>query len=379
MGIDFSIKAEEMQRIISILSVSAKLNAVDLTGRILITATKSKITFLNNSAATAVEVSSDTSTINEVGECAILFSNLRSFVNSFYPWDGKTGVKLFKLAMSGEQLILKVTNYFADNKKSYGRLKLQTFDTYTIAHPKVFENATFVLSSSLIKTAVNTVIYAINPNEFRINIQGLNIQFDDKYISFAGTNGYMLSQYKIENRGILKSGNFTISYNYIMGLKRLIGDNDQVLFELDDKEIRAKIGNVGYWGRLIVGHPYPDYNKEFEKYTDSIVISKEMFLSSLRPFIDTLNSDDNNRLRLSIAKGNLVLQNEIAKFNYGADLDYTGDFAIDVNGKFLLNTIDAISDEEVGLSFSNQSGSLIFYSNVHKDHKALITPIQYRG
>lgn len=375
----FSIDVKDMHRAIHVLSVSAKLNTTDIPGRVLITASEEGVRFLASSVESAVTIDIDNAKVEQPLKISVLYSTLRSFVNSFSPWDGEFGAKTFVFSLLDKSLKIDVDNFFPNGKKVKGFLKLSTFDTYTIPEPPPFKQASFILNSSLIKTATNKVIYAIDPKESRPNLQGMSVRFNEDLISFAGTDGLMLSEYKIKNISNMKEGSYIIGHSFIMGLRRLLSDEDQVLFELDKNTIKAKFSNICYWGRLIIGQTYPEYAAELDKFSNEVVINKEILLSCLKPFIGLLNKEDNSRLRIKLEDGQLTLKNEHAEFVYDKALNSKEILNIDVNGTFMLNTVDAIKDDELYLRFSDSTGHLIFDSYNFKDQKALITPIKYRG
>jgi len=112
----------------------------------------------------------------------------------------------------------------------------------------------------MFKAAVDKVIYAIEPNDFhRHALQGMSVQFDKDNIYFAGTNGRVLSEYQIKNTSDLTEGTFILKYDFIMGLKRLLGEETQLFFEINDKVINVKFDNIIFTGKPLVGYTYPEY------------------------------------------------------------------------------------------------------------------------
>ena len=70
--------------------------------------------------------------------------------------------------------------------------------------------------------------------------------------------------------------------------------------------------------------------------------------------------------------------NDDARFSYGETVDFDGNFVIDVNGAFMMETLEAIDDDRVIIKFTDENGVLIFDSKNYEDQKALITPIRRR-
>lgn len=376
---DFCIETSELQRIVRLLGVVAKVNTSDFTGRVLIEATEDNtVLFTSNNGSTAVIVPSDKTKVNTPGSVTILYSKMKGFVNSFSPWDNTFGTKEFSFISDGNNLNIRVDTVHENGKKSKGKLKLRCFSDMRLQKPKPFGEAGFILNSNALKKAISKIIYAIDPNEARAFIQGINISFEDDEIYFVGTNGLTLSEYKIKQPNNLSGTNYVIKYDFMMGLRRAIGEETQIFFDIDGQSVKAKFDDVVFSGRLVIGHEYPNYKPVLEKFTDTITVGKEALMDVLSPFIDLLDGEDNNRLSFELKNRQIVLYNDSARFDCVFDAEHGGDFEIDINGKFLYQTIDAIQDDKILIKFSDEQGVLIFDSGNFEDQKSLITPVRRR-
>jgi hypothetical protein len=65
-------------------------------------------------------------------------------------------------------------------------------------------------------------------------------------------------------------------------------------------------------------------------------------------------------------------------FDYDEKVDYDKEFVIDVDGKAMIDTVNAIKDDVLLLKFSHDMGCFIFDSGTFEDQKALITPVRRR-
>ena len=77
-----------------------------------------------------------------------------------------------------------------------------------------------------------------------------------------------------------------------------------------EREVRARFTDSGVlanlYGQTIIGHEYPQYEHLFAKYTNEIVLDKEMLMNSFLPAREILNADDNLRLTFEIKEGNIL-------------------------------------------------------------------------
>jgi len=377
---EFYIDTNELQRVVRLLGATAKTNESGPAGLILVEAFENNtVSFLSNNGLMAISTLATDVIVKNPGTISVSYSAVKSFVMPFSAWNETFGAKGFTFSAEGKDINLKVDNVYEDGKKSKGRLKLESFDAYTIRQPKPFGEPTFELNSNIFKTALSKILYAIDPNGNKAGIQGMNIRFDEENIYFAGTNGVVLSEYKIKNISTLPEGNFVLKHSFIMTLKSAILEETMLLVEINKSDIKVKMGNACLHGTIDVGSVYPNYAPNLESYENMVKLSKDVLISGLAPFIDVLDSDDHNRLTLSISDKKVTMYNDMAEFEYNGEVDFLDSFIIDVNGSFMSQTVFAIKDDSLYMKFSDDKGLLIFDSANFEDQKAIITPIRRRN
>lgn len=377
---EFSIVTEELQKIVKILGVVAKANAVDTTGRVLMEAEDGCVTFLANNDSTAIYYDFHDANIVEPGTISINYSKIKSFVSSFKPWNGTAGAKTVTFKASEKTTNLSVDNIYDNGKVSKGKLRLSNFNPALINRPKKFGEASFILNSTIFRTATSKVLYAINPSmDFSYNaLQGMNIRFDDKDLYFVGSDSRVLSEYKVNNVSDRAEGSITLQYDFIMGLRRLLSDDMQLFWEITGNRAAVKCDDMVFIGRCIIGHEYPDYTPALDSYTDRLNIRKDVFMDLLTPFSDILEAEDNFRLTFSVEDKKVRVFNDYADFELEQDIQGGLNFTTDMNGKLLIQTIDAIKDDFILVKFSDEDSAMIFDSSTFEDQKALVIPLKRR-
>ena len=376
----FSISTMELQKIIRLLSVVVKSNAVDFTGRICIKAENDRLEFLANNGIISLLYTSTNVKIKESGSISIVYNKIKSFITSFKPWNGDYGAKDFYFETEGKNIKINIDDFHEDGKIIKAKLKLSGYDSNLIQKPEEYKQTNFVLNSTIFKHAINKVLYAINPvDNFGFSaLQGMNIAFDKENICFAATDGRVLSEYEIKNTSDYNGDPIILQYSFLMGLKRLMCDETQLFWEIVSNGVNVKFDNMIFSGKLIIGCEYPDYKSAFEKYTNHIVINKDIMMSSLIPFADILDADDNYRITFEINDKIIKMFNDQAVLEFESDIDSGLHFKIDINGRLLVQTISAISDDLILIKFSGDDGSLIFDSSTLNNQKALISPLRQR-
>ncbi len=381
-GMEFYIETSDFQNIVKLLSVTAKNNTNDTTGRILIDASSDGLVFISDNKSNSLVVDSTNNRIITNGVCSVSYTNIKSFVSSFLSWDesSKTGLKEFhfKYDAAVDSLIITVANICENGKKSHGRVEFKGFDPEAIDRPESFNKENFVINSSIFRKALSKVLYAINPGNPVPAIRNMNISFDEENIYFVGTNGTVISEYSIKNISDLKEGNFVIKYDFIMGLRRAIGDETQLQFEVTERKIKVKFDNILYSGNTSNNNVFPDYKYMFDQYENVISLNKDILKGSLLPFSDLLDSGDYNRLTLTIKDRKIYLSSDVMDFEYSDNIDFDGNFVIDIDGNVLIQAILSTEDDTIFIKFSNSDTFVIVDSFNFENQKSLLMPISRR-
>lgn len=375
---NFEIEVAQMQRILNTLATSAKVNASDNTGRILVRVTDDMATFVANNNDTSVIANTDQVTVGDTGEMVFSFSDLRTFIPKIVAWNGEHGTKTFVFKTLKSGVFIYFDTILSTGKKSKGKIKLKEYTALGFPVPSQIADASFILNSNIVKPAINKVLYSINQKETRANLRGINVTFDENFIYFAGTNGKMLSEFRVKNVSDYKDGSFIFKFEFMSNLNKILGADTQVFFSIGEGRVMASFDDISIFGTLVIDKPYPNYLPVLNSFKETVSIGRESLFESLKPLAESLDPDDNYRLTVSIKDRSLFLSSEHAEFLCDDNVNYDSDFVIDVNGVYMLKTIDAIKDDILLIKFGDAKDNLVFDSGNFEDQKALITPIKRR-
>lgn len=374
---DFCVDLSSIQKALRVLSSVARQNTDEVVGQVVLDVRDTgELVLLCNNGTLAITHIITGCKVKEAGLLCVSYGKLSSFVAAFPPFENGYGVSEVHFKGLKNDLSISLENHFSDNKKTNHKLKLKLYQTHKMSVPSPFKNTVLQLNSGTLRLAISKVVYAVNQNSIRSFLQGINISFDEKFIYFAGTDAQMLSEYRTINSGSLKVGNFTLPYNFVMALRKIIDADSEVYFDIDGNSIKAVVNKTTLHGTLLIGEEFPKYSSAFDNYKDEIIINKDVMLSSFVPFMNTLDADDHNRLTIMINDNKLVVKSEYAESEYSDDIKYEGTFVVDVNGSFLYQTLSAIMDDVLKMRFSTETNVLIFDSHQFENQKALLTPIR---
>jgi len=378
----FSIPVNELQGIVNLLVITAKVNTVEAQGRILIEVEDDSVLFLSNNFSTGISIHTKNVSVAEPGRASVVFSRLKSFVTPFNSWDEdkKEGAKDFVFKGDERNVIVSVKNTFANGKVSNGRMKLKVFNAAGINKFSDFKAPTFTLNSDAMKTAIGKVLYAIDINCMSAPLRGMCLRFTKDKIHFAGTDGRALSEFVIDNTSNVTDEMVVIKLDFVMGLRRLLMPDVELEFEVSEKDIKMRVGDITFWGTIIIGNEYPEYESIFDDYDEEVIVPKNVFLSNIMPFMDSLDQKDYFRISIKIENKKLTFYNDDGSFICDCDFDFTDEIVIALDGNLLLKTLDAIKAEDISMRFSRDPSKNIFFdSALYHDQKSLIVPLRSRS
>ena len=380
---NFSIDAVVLLKVVKSLGVVAKLNVSDYTGLVLIESSNNSVNFVVNNGIVALTFLTEKVEIREPGAISIGYGQIKSFVSSYRPWDGSSGAKNFEFISDGRNLDINVDVFYAQGKPSKGILKTPTSNPSLVSKPQDFKKESFILNSAIFKEATNKVLYAVNPQSDIDHpaLRGMLLKFTKDNIYFAGSNGIVLSEFQMRNNSNLESENIILQYDFVAGLKRLLTDGIQMSWELTANRVAVRFNEITLFGRKLIGHDYPEYRPIFDNFTNHINLSKEFLIDSISPFMDILVAEDNHRLTIEIKDKVLSIYNDQA--NISSELDGVGgfDFAVDINGRHLFQTIEAIRDDHILFKFKDRDKKqkhIILDSSNFNDQKSLVSTVVRR-
>lgn len=374
---DFFIKTDVAQRAVKLLGVTAKMNTQSFEGQVLIKTLDSKVIFLSNNGTAGIscEVPAD---ITTAGESTVTYSKMKSFIMTFLPWEGEVGARGFNFSTKDTKLNISTTTTQTGGTKTNSSLKLDQIKSSAFISVVTLNKPNLIINSSILKSAIDKSIYAIDSNSSVDYIKGLRMLVENDTIVFTSTNGKVLSDYTVVSKDSgLESGEYFLSYHFLMGLRRILVDDTQLFFEISSKKTILAVDAIIFWSSALSYKEYPNYSGIFKKFDKSIEVNRDILLNGLSSFVDVLNPDDYNRVTINFKNNLLSLKTENSLFEY-PEIVEDAEFNFEVDGRDLLNTLYALSDDTIKLKCLDENHGVIFESAGYEDHKSYIVNLRKR-
>lgn len=369
---EFFIRTSDIQRVIKLLSVTAKMNVTSFEGQILIQASEDNVVFTSRNGSSGLTCKVPAKIINP-GQTNVLYSRMKSFIMTFGPWDGESGAKEFHFIVKHPKLTINVEIFHEDASSSKSNLNLEQIKASAFLSPVKLGTPNLILNSSIMKSAIDKAIYAIDPNSSEKFTKGIRMLLKDNTITYTATNGLVVSDYKVTNESGLEEGEYFLPYEFIMGLRRVLIDDTQLFFGISKQKIKISFDDVLFWSNGLSYGTWPATDSVWDKFDKTIELNREILLTGISSFIDVLDKDDFNRVTVEMKEQTLSLRTDSSLFEY-TDVDKSDTaFVLDISGRDLINTLNSLSDDTVKLKCLDAKNGLILESSGFENQKAFIT------
>lgn len=364
---NFTIKKENFKKAISkIERVLAKNPDLPILANVLIKTDKNRLIL----AATNLEISIKTfvkAKIEKEGSITIPVKMLNGFLNNVKDEVIEAMVKKdeFKIKTSKHEI----------------KIKGMSSEEYPIIPENPKKNYIKV-DSSVLNENLGNVLISVAHNDTRQELNGVNLIFDKEQLILVATDGYRLSEVKIN------LNNKEVDQEYLVFIENTpsIIIPALTLSEIQKNLTEGEIEIMIKQGQLFIGDnstkiisklingKYIDYQQILpEKYAIEVKVKKDELLNALK--IATMVSRDNNsEIQINNSKDNKNL--EIISYSMESGENFSqvsvdlsgGDFKTMFNGNYLIDCLNVIKTEEVVIKL-NQEKSPALIKGLDKKEK----------
>ena len=222
-------------------------------------------------------------------------------------------------------------------------------------------------SQSFLKLIEKTK-FAISNEETRYFLNGLYFNLrkeeNNKYITIVGTDGHRLSKIDYINDGLSdETIGVIIPKKTINELSKLLAEfNGEIEISLSTNKIVFFINESILISKLIDGN-FPDYKKVIPTENKNILkITRSNFAEAVDR-VSTINNDKVPIIKLKLLSDIMNIStsnNDNGTATEDIETDYSGDeIEIGFNAKYVLDIVNNLEDEEIVLSFKDNSSPII--------------------
>lgn len=249
------------------------------------------------------------------------------------------------------------------------------------------KNSVINLFKEEITKAMSQVIFATSVDETRPILTGVLFVFEKNHLSLVATDGFRLSRKKIPLKFEGKTPENVVIPKGILGeLGRVISENEELLFDLQEKEKQVifGVGETVLTSRLLEGE-YPDFEKIIPKNsTLNVLLDKEELLRAVK-LASIFARESANVIKIKILKDSIKISGESGsagsqETKVDAKVGYNGElaepFEIAFNYRYVEDFLHSVSGEEIKMEFSGVTSPGVFTDSSDSDYLHLIMPVK---
>jgi DNA polymerase-3 subunit beta len=229
--------------------------------------------------------------------------------------------------------------------------------------PKFKEDKKVVVSQEMLRGMLRKTAFAMSTDESRYVLNGIFLSLKDHKLTMVATDGRRLALVEEEvDVGEKSQGEFIIPAKAVNEMTRLLqekgeveikfGENQAAFTLKDEKGFTVLIAT-----KLIEGN-YPNYRQVIPgEAKERISLVREELLHALRR-AEIMTSEKANSVKLTFGKNNLAItanSPEVGEARESLAVNYKGkELAVAFNPKYLIDPLNALSDDEVFLELIDE-------------------------
>ena len=247
------------------------------------------------------------------------------------------------------------------------------------------EGTKLITKAENIYNLIDKTKFAISNEETRYFLNGLYFSVNNEegksILNFVGTDGHRLAKYSIQNHVNSKDINgVIIPKKTINELYKLLSENsDNIEIEISSNKIIFYIGKLIFISKLIDG-TFPDYKRVIPKNNNEILNINRSNLLSAVDRVSTIVNEKSPVIKFKLLK-DLVNLSTFNNDNSSATEDiqakYQGkEIEIGFNAKYIMDILDNLNENEIQISFHDNSSPIIAKEKSNPDLIYVLMPMR---
>jgi DNA polymerase-3 subunit beta len=304
------------------------------------------------------------SKVAEEGSITIPSRLTQDFISSLPPGIIDLELKDTKLNISTEKYKSTINGTSAEDYP----------DIPTIANGQKWE-----ISSSLLKTTLQQVLFAASSDESRPILTGVSLYTKDGFLYCAATDSYRLAE-----KRVIKTKDdisLVIPASALQDLLRILDDSDDVISVTnDDQQILFEFNDVEMVARLIEGK-YPDYSKLIPtEFAFSAVLLKSELTNTTK--VASLFARENAgsvTVKLNPEEQTISvcsITSQVGENMSTTSAKVEGEGSITLNSRYIIDSLHALKGKSVKVSFNTKLEPCIITDPENDDYLHVIMPLK---
>jgi DNA polymerase-3 subunit beta len=331
-----------------------KKDTSQITSHVYINVNDSKLTIKATDYEIGFEVSTDKVNIISTGSTTA---------------NGKKLLDIIRILKDGE-INLEIKNEMLYISQSHSNFKLPTFSYNEFPEFPSYEGKSRIsIESHALIESLKKITPAIDTNNPKFELNGALIDIKQDSINFASTDTRRLAIVNIPNQSASELS-IIIPKKAIIEIQKLFFDDIELYY--DDTNLIIHSQQYTFFTKLINGK-FPEYSRIIPKeIANTLILPKAIMIDSIKQ-ITTISTDVKiTFLNNFITFESLSDDNIEAKTEISCNTNFTEEFVIAINSKYLLDFLNTINSSEFSIGLNEGNLPFILMDN---NFKTVVMPI----
>jgi DNA polymerase-3 subunit beta len=275
------------------------------------------------------------------------------------------------LKVDGSKLDISSGNY----KSTINGVVSDEFPTL----PSITPAHTIVLSSSLLKQAINQTVITASHDDTRPVLTGVLCYTDKGSLCFAATDGYRLAERRlVKTDETIKA---LIPASTLQEVSRVIPEDiEEVTLLFDDGQVRFLAGDVEVTSRLIDGN-FPDYAQLIPKATEITATVQVSELVRITKIASLFARESGGSVTLHTNTTDKVISihsvaSQLGENTSEAEAEVDGEGSVTLNSRYLLEALGCVESPTITFGFSGKLAPCVIRPVGDDSYQHIVMPLK---
>ncbi len=235
------------------------------------------------------------------------------------------------------------------------------------------------IKMSILKEAIDSVIFAVSSDSHRPILTGVLFQYDGATLTLAATDTHRLAVKKIHQEGIGSNLTAVVPERALRAIKNLpVSDDETITIKFGGGRLGVEIGGAKVVSQLLAG-TYPNWERVVPaEFTRVWKLEADQLVERVKRVL-ILAKDNAFRVRMSGNGDQLLLSARSDEKGEAKEevtmLPENGDIEIAFNGRFISDALGPIKGPGVRIETTESSRSAVFRATDDDSYFCVIMPM----
>jgi DNA polymerase-3 subunit beta len=237
----------------------------------------------------------------------------------------------------------------------------------------------FQIKEKDLKNLIAKNVFCCATDDSRPILKGALLEAKDGRLECTALDGFRMAFGFCETQETSADMKIVCPARTLSEISRMLGDDEDIKIYADKNSLSVAVKDTVITSRLYAGEFVRKENIYPVDFTTYVTVNRAELIDSVERASVLIRGDKNNLISFDIKNGKIILNanSDMGKVEETVSASLEGkELKIAMNGKYLLDAIKALEEENVLLSFNTSVSPFTLENAVEKQCKYLILPVR---